>query len=261
MTTLLAEPLSEFLAAGTTLPGMAAPVSVTAVCKCCGSDAALAGFTDFARDVYDYNRARGIVSGIAVPYYRCAMCSFGFTDRFDEWTSSDWVTHVYNADYHLYDPRYAEARPKKTVKMMREIFPDITHSVLDYGAGNGRTAELLREAGFGPVTTYDPHHGNPVKPATAQFDIVICIEVAEHSTTPLALFDELHEYCAPDGAILFSTKNFSTVKGHWANDGYVAPRNGHVSFYAEPTFQLIARRLGRVYHGVDAYRHLLLPIG
>ena len=243
------------------MPGLPAPVPLALRCKCCGNEALLAGFKDFARDVYDYNRTRGVVGGVPVPYYRCATCRFGFTDRFDEWTASDWTAHVYNDEYGLFDPRYEEARPKKTTKIMRAIFPDLAHSVLDYGAGNGRTAELLREAGFGPVVTYDPHHGNPVKPERRDFDIVLCIEVVEHSTAPLALFDELHYYCAADGVILFSTKDFSTVKGDWLQDGYVAPRNGHVSFFAAPTFRLIAERLGRVYSKVDAYRHVLMPAG
>lgn len=241
------------------LPGFPAAVAGVLRCKICRAAAPLAGFVDFARDVYDYNAAHGVVAGIPVPYYRCGDCRFGFTDRFDDWTGPDWTTHVYNAAYHLYDPRYAEARPQKTVRIMCDVFPDRAHSVLDYGAGNGRTAELLREAGFGPVATYDPHHGNPCKPVGRTFDIVICIEVAEHTTDPLALFDELHAYCAPDGVILFSTKDFSSVKAPWLHDGYVAPRNGHVSLFSRPTFETIAERLGRSYHRVDTYRHLLLP--
>ncbi len=241
-------------------PHLAEAVSVSLPCKLCNESAALAGFADFSRDVYDYNRQRGIISGVAVPYYRCPACDFGFTDRFDAWSDADFVDHIYNSEYHLFDPRYADARPRKTAGIVCDVFPDRAHSVLDYGAGNGLTAELLREAGFGPVESYDPHHGNTVRPDGKTFDIVICIEVVEHSTAPLAIFDELNRYCAPDGVILFSTKDFSTVKGHWMDDGYVAPRNGHVSLFAKRSFHLIAQRLGRVYHGLDKYRHLLMPV-
>ena len=35
------------------------------------------------------NRKRNVVSGVPVPYYRCASCEFAFTDGFDDW--SHWL--------------------------------------------------------------------------------------------------------------------------------------------------------------------------
>lgn len=238
---------------------LAARHPTQARCKCCGENAVLAGFIDFARDCYGYNRQRSIVSGIPVPYYRCAACEFGFTDAFDAWRADEFAEHIYNADYPLYDPRYDDARPRKMAGLISNVMKNRNISVLDYGGGNGKFAQLLREAGFREVDSYDPFHENPVKPRRVGYQLVTCIEVAEHSTDPLALFDELQAYAAPTGLILFSTQDFSEVHGYWLDDWYVAPRNGHVSFFTQKTMRMIADRLGRDYHKLDKYRHVLTP--
>jgi hypothetical protein len=111
------------------LPGLLKSVERTLPCKVCQAGATLAGFADFSRDVYDYNRARGLVSGIPVPYYKCDQCLLGFTSAFDEWTDEDFRLHVYNDSYHLYDPRYAVERPTKTARASSgnsvPLFPEI----------------------------------------------------------------------------------------------------------------------------------------
>lgn len=242
------------------LPGLPVAHAVQARCKCCGGDASLAGFVDFARDVYHYNRKRGITSGIPVPYYRCARCEFGFTPSFDEWSASDFAAHVYNAEYGLFDPKFEVERPRKTAQIVQQLFQDRRFSILDYGSGRGRMAELLRAAGYQRVTTYDPFYGDSKKPPVGdRFDVVSCFEVVEHTTRPMDLFDDLHAYCQPHGVILFSTKDFTVVPDYWLDDGYVAPRNGHVSLFSQVTLRFVADRLGRDYQKVDKYRHLLLP--
>lgn len=229
-----------------------------AECKCCGTPAVLEGYVDLDRDCYGVNAQRAQVRGVPVPYYRCAACEFGFTDAFDGWSSDDFAQHIYNAEYPLFDPNFDTVRPHTTATLVQRLFSDRNIRILDYGSGNGRTAALLREAGYAQVTEYDPFHGNPVKPEQGGYDLVICVEVAEHSTQPLALFAELGHYAAASGAVFLSTKDFSDVKGRWVDDWYVAPRNGHVSFYTQRNLKLLAASLGRGYCKVDAFRHLLL---
>lgn len=243
-----------------TAPPLPGACPTQAACKCCGSPARLAGFVDFARDCYGYNAKHGVVSGIPIPYYRCADCGFGFTDRFDDWTPEQFGAHIYNAEYHLYDPRFEIERPRKIANLVMQLFPQKEIAVLDYGSGNGKMAQMLREAGYARVDDYDPFHANPVKPDGTGYDLVTCIEVAEHTPRPLELFDELNRYASPMGVILFSTRDFSEVKGPWVNDWYVAPRNGHISFYDRQTMSLIAGRLGRRHLKIDSFRHLLVPV-
>jgi 2-polyprenyl-6-hydroxyphenyl methylase/3-demethylubiquinone-9 3-methyltransferase len=247
-------------------PGRVPPLAGThatgLACKCCGSPARLEGFVDFDRDCYGYNARRGQVRGLPIAYYRCAVCEFAFTDAFDHWTPADFTAHVYNDEYPLFDPRYAVARPRDTAALVNQLVRHRGARVLDYGSGNGLTARLLREAGYAEVVEYDPFHathGEAAKPAVGGFDLVLCIEVAEHTTAPLELFTDLSRYVAAHGLILLSTKDMSAVQGRWTDDGYVAPRNGHVSFYTRHTLALLAASLGRDYLRIDNSRHLLVP--
>lgn len=246
------------------LPAPALPggFATRLACKCCGAAAALEGYADFDRDCYGLNARRGRVRGQPVPYYRCRGCDFSFTDAFDGWNGEAFRTHVYNGEYEQFDPRFAEKRPRRTLGFVQRLFPDTGTRILDWGAGNGRTAALLREAGYAQVTEYDPFHGRQQqRPAQAAFDLVLCIEVAEHHTQPLALFAELDAWAGDAGCVLLSTRDFGDVKGRWVDDWYVAPRNGHLSFYSRRTLGLLAASLGRGYHRVDGYRHLLGPRG
>lgn len=234
-------------------------VPARAACKCCGAEAVLEGFVDFDRDCYGHNAQRGQVRGLPIAYYRCAACDFAFTDAFDAWSADEFSQHIYNDEYALFDPNFATVRPKGTTSLVQQLVRNRAARILDYGSGNGYTAALLREAGYAQVVEYDPFHGDPVKPEQGGFDLVICIEVAEHSTNPLALFAELGSHVADHGLILLSTKDMSEVSGRWTDDWYVAPRNGHVSFYTARTLKLIAASLGRDYHRIDGFRHLFAP--
>ena len=228
-------------------------------CKCCGSSARLSGFVDFDRDCFGYNAKRGQVRGLPIAYYRCAECEFAFTNAFDDWSPEEFQAHIYNDEYALFDPNFATERPQNTCKLVQHLVHNRSVRILDYGSGNGHTARLLREAGYAHVTEYDPFHGDPVKPAQGGFDLVICIEVAEHVPDPLRLFAELNSYTAAQGIILLSTKDMAEVQGDWVNDWYVAPRNGHISFYSARTLTLLGNSLGRSYRRLDGFRHLLMP--
>lgn len=244
-----------------TAPSLTGSHATHTECKCCGASAMLEGYVDFDRDCYGYNTRRAQVRGLPIAYYRCTACEFAFTDAFDAWTPADFEAHIYNHEYPLFDPNYATVRPRNTADLVRQLARNPATRILDYGSGNGLTARLLREMGYSQVVEYDPFHGNPVKPERGGFDLVICIEVAEHSPAPLELFADLGSYVADSGVVLLSTKDMSEVNGRWTDDWYVAPRNGHVSFYTQRTLKLLGNSLGRDYMRIDSFRHLLVPRG
>lgn len=237
------------------------PLATRLDCKCCGAAARLDGYADLDRDCYGANARRGRSAGVPVPYYRCPACDFMFTDFFDDWTPEDFRCRIYNDEYALFDPRFADERPRKTAARVGQIAPDKATRILDYGCGNGRTLELLREQGYADVSGYDPFHAHPQRPQGDRFDLVICVEVAEHSTRPLELFADLQQLTAAHGVILLSTRDFAKAQGRWTDDWYVAPRNGHVSFYSRRTLGLLAQSMGRNHLQLDTYRHLLVPAG
>ena len=136
------------------LPITAAEVA----CKCCGGAARLFGVVDFNKNC-EANRGRYPLplAGVPVYYHRCTRCGFLFTVAFDAFTHADFATHIYNAQYALVDPDYEAARPAAAAGFIANTFPQARPlRVLDFGGGNGRMAELLRQAGFADVTTYDP---------------------------------------------------------------------------------------------------------
>src|SRR5204863_7046691 len=104
----------------------------------------------------------------------------------------DFRRHVYNEQYALIDPEYAETRPAINAKVVAQIArarPQM--SILDYGGGNGRLAEHLRSAGFTDVTTYDPFIPEFCARPTRRFELVSSFEVLEHTPDPARTLAEI----------------------------------------------------------------------
>lgn len=224
------------------------PVASAAIpCKCCGHPAALYGVVDFNKNC-EVARQRNVlpVAGVPVYYHRCPGCGFVFTAAFDDFTPDDFAELVYNREYPLVDPDFARVRPEDNAALLAEIFggtPDLR--IVDYGGGNGLTAELLRRAGFRSVTTYDPFVPEHATRPAGRFDLVICFEVVEHAPDPHATFREIDGLLAPDGLVLFSTllqpDDFEAYGLNW---WYAAPRNGHVSLHSRASLLAVAEPMG-----------------
>jgi len=176
------------------------------------------------------------LSGIPVYYYRCPNCDFLFTRAFDEWTPADFTERIYNADYIKVDPGYREERAVKTSKLVRHMFGRHarTLTVLDYGGGNGRLAELLRETGFS-AASYDPVVDSASRSPAAeqQYSLITAFEVFEHLPDPVVTTRWLAERLAADGLLMISTfTSDKNLKGRRLDWYYASPRNGHISLYS-----------------------------
>jgi len=156
----------------------------------------------------------------------------------------DFRRYIYNADYGLVDPDYAETRPVGNARLVAESFEGSRDRIriLDYGGGSGLLAEQLRERGF-RAETYDPFSEFDVMPE-GRFDLVTCFEVMEHVPRPRETVAAMAGLLQDAGAILFSTlvqpPNFTQVGLGW---WYAAPRNGHISLYSTAA---LARLFGEV---------------
>jgi tetratricopeptide (TPR) repeat protein/SAM-dependent methyltransferase len=215
-------------------------------CKICDEASELFGVVDFHKSCVEAQGKRLRLSGIPIYYRRCMRCGFVFTGTFDAWTEGEFAERIYNRDYVLVDPDFAERRPANNARLLMEAFAGSreTISILDYGGGNGRLAEILRGESF-HVVTYDPFSnpffGNRLEPQE-RFDLITCFEVMEHAPRPVETLRAMDRLLKEDGVILFSTllqpKDFDQCGLGW---WYAGPRNGHCSLYsAEALVRLFA---------------------
>ncbi len=247
--------LADRLAA---LPSLSrANASIASVpCKICGQAAPFF-------DVVDFNKCVGFYcfgpADIAVDWHRCDECGFLFTQFFDDWTHEDFRRFIYNDDYALVDPDYASARPISVADHLAQYLGDFKEArILDYGAGGGLFANRLTELGFKHVESYDPF-SLPVQPS-GQFGIITCTEVIEHVPSPLTALQEMRSLLSQDGCIIvgetLQPPDIDVLRGNW---WYVAPRNGHVSTFADRSFAALAERLGLVFHRGGGHHVLRMP--
>ena len=202
-------------------------------CKVCGEGCRLFGFVDFHKSCEEARGKKLPLSGLAVYYRRCGRCGFVFTADFDGWGFEEFRRYIYNSDYGLVDPDYAEARPAANARLVAETFPLAREAtrILDYGGGAGLLAERLRGQGFS-AETYDPFSEFDALPSE-RFDLITCFEVMEHVPQPRQTVKTMTGLLKDEGAIFFSTlvqpADFAQVGLGW---WYAAPRNGHISLYS-----------------------------
>lgn len=213
------------------------------VCKCCGGRARIFADYSFSRTCEDRGTPVFPESGARVPYYRCAGCGFVFTDYFDSWSSADMAQRIYNEDYALADPDFAEVRPRYIARSLHAMFDPVKNTIrhLDYGGGAGKLSEELKACGFKDSRCFDPYFSPDARP-TEQFNLVTAYEVIEHAVDPVATFRDALSCVSTDGVLLFSTQlqNRKPDPDWW----YIAPRNGHVSIHSYASLQHIAAQLG-----------------
>jgi SAM-dependent methyltransferase len=223
-------------------------------CKVCGKPSPFFDVTDFNKCVGAY---RFGPAGIGVPWHRCDACGFLFTGFFDDWSPDDFRRWIYNDDYIKIDGEYLEIRPRRVAERWAAMLKG--HEalrILDYGGGTGVFAERMRQLGFANTEAYDPF-SLPVRPSGA-FDIITCIEVIEHVPQPSEMLADMRSFLHAEGCIVIGESlqppTIDQMKCNW---WYVAPRNGHVSMYADRTLAILADRTGMVFHRGNEGPHVM----
>jgi 2-polyprenyl-6-hydroxyphenyl methylase/3-demethylubiquinone-9 3-methyltransferase len=232
------------------MPGLVA-------CKVCDAVSSLFGVVDFHKSCEEARGKKLGLSGIPVYYRRCERCGFAFTTAFDGWGIAQFQRNIYNTDYLLVDPDYAEARPAGNARLVAESFAGSreTIRILDYGGGTGLLAERLRSAGY-DAETYDPFSEYDVLPKE-QFDLITAFEVMEHVPWPRETAARMAGLLKDEGAILFSTlvqpEGFAREGLGW---WYAAPRNGHISLYTTASLAHLFKPLGMKVVSFNAALHI-----
>jgi hypothetical protein len=207
-------------------------------CKLCNASVVHMDYCDFNKTCNGYDFGR---SGVLVEYFRCSQCGFLFTDFFDDWSNQDFSEFVYNDEYVKADPDYNGKRPRGIAAHLNGLLAPCrgTGSLLDYGGGSGIFVEEMRKNGYIDSEVYDPF-AQPIKP-NRKFDIITAFEVIEHTTDPLKTFEEIFNFMNPQGCLVISqTIQPQDIESLGAQWWYVAPRNGHVSFYTDFSMGVIA---------------------
>lgn len=226
-------------------------VDLTTTCKVCSKGASLYGVVDLNKNCGETNGVLLPLAGMPIWYYQCDHCQLIFTRNMDDWTQEDFKDYVYNKSYYKVDPDYAIERPTRNAAFLHNLIKNKSLTLLDYGGGNGKTAELLRDVGH-DAHSWDPFSGEP-RP-DLQADVVSSIEVFEHTTDPHGTFQEAVSFLKPGGMLVFTTLVNDDLKPremHW----YISPRNGHLLMHSYKSIQYLCDYYGREVNHINNSLH------
>lgn len=216
-------------------------------CKIC------AGATDLF-DVIDLGKTCDLVSsyprgltGTPIYFRRCRDCDFIFTSHFDTYTAAEWKAVIYNDDYSVIDPDYALRRPARNARFIEILFGHRRRSIigLDFGGGNGLTADLLRRRGWN-FDSHDPFGKSDIRPNLLKgYNVTTAFEVFEHLPCPVAAMEDILAKMVDDLPLV--------IIGTAVSDGevddvrrlswwYASPRNGHISLFSRRSLAALASR-------------------
>lgn len=208
-------------------------------CKICEGDTKVWGYTDFNKTCNDHPEFRWI--GVPITYSKCKSCGLIATDYFDNWNNEMFAEEIYNEDYGLVDPDYISVRPQSNAEFISKLVSK-DKTIMDYGGGNGKTAEILRSMGY-QATFWDVHSG--LQKPQGRFDVVVSIEVFEHTTTPVETFEEAISFLKDDGRLVYTTLTNNNLKNHEMH-WYLSPRNGHVLMHSYESLDELGAKFGMV---------------
>ena len=234
----------------------------TTPCKICQAPSTLLGALDFLKTC---NPQPGTLGPKSVPvyYWRCSGCDFIFSRFFDRFDAGQWAEHVYNDDYYSsIDTEYFSVRPTSNAMQVDSFLGGrrAEYMCLDYGGGNGKTAELLRKFGY-DYDTYDPYGLTSTMPERlGRYNFCSAFEVAEHTSDPVGFLGDIVR--------LSSTERLAILVSTYAHDGnidrsggiswwYAAPRNGHISLYSRQSLHALAGKFKLNCTSFSARTHLI----
>ena len=85
-------------------------------------------------------------SGISLDYVRCSNCDFVYAPEVLTWEPGDFKRKVYNTDYVEFDSDFEEKRPRiYASSLAKQRFVSFAGLHLDYGGGNGKLSQILRD--------------------------------------------------------------------------------------------------------------------
>jgi len=219
----------------------------TAICQVCQSNALPFDVVDFNKSCDLANATGAPLSGIPVYYFLCGTCGFLFAAEMQQWSPAEFSDKVYNAQYILIDPDYAELRPRQNAEFIETRLGSVKTQLkhLDFGGGNGGLCRILRRHGWNS-TSYDPYAEPGTVLPEGKYDLVTAFEVIEHAPDVNQVMAVLSGLLAPGGAILLTTSlsDGQLQAGQRLTWWYASPRNGHISVFSTSSLTRLLSNLG-----------------
>lgn len=187
-----------------------------------------------------------ILGSFDARYRRCTLCGFVYVEQV-HWLEQAYSSAIASADTGIVVRNLKLA--EMTSLLIGLAFPG-ARRFLDFGGGAGLLVRMMRDRGF-DFRLQDKYCANifaggfEAQPGE-RFDMVTCMEVAEHMLDPLPAFHELRAMVegAGSAAIVVSTELLPKAANRPGEWWYYAPETGqHISFYTEAALQVIAERL------------------
>ncbi|MFN7027656.1 MAG: class I SAM-dependent methyltransferase, partial [Pseudorhizobium sp.] len=176
----------------------------------------------------------------ARPYWHCQRCDTVFVDQAALPGPVLEHAHYCRHENDPADPQYRRFLARLGQPLLERLTPQ--SSGLDYGCGPGPgLAAMFREAGH-EVALFDPFFAPDRSVLGAQYDYILCCEVAEHFHQPGEQFARLTSLIKPGGWIgimtCFRDRERSFEGWHYRRDPT------HVVFYTKDSFEWISRQHG-----------------
>jgi 2-polyprenyl-3-methyl-5-hydroxy-6-metoxy-1,4-benzoquinol methylase len=88
-----------------------------------------------------------------------------------------------------------------------------SHSLLDYGCGDGAFVRFLRKSGYERARGYDAYSAQFADRAVLreQYDCVVSQDCLEHVESPLALLEQFHELTRAEARLIIGTPDASAI--------------------------------------------------
>ena len=170
----------------------------------------------------DFGQLR-ILSSFDARYRRCTQCGFVFVE------SAEWLQQAYSSAIAASDTGIVTRNLKlaQIVGLLIALEFPAARRFLDYGGGSGLLVRLMRDQGF-DFYLLDKYCANVLaagfeaKPSE-RFDLLTCMEVAEHLVDPVPTFLELGAL-AP--SIVIGTELLPATANRPGEWWYYAPETG-----------------------------------
>lgn len=201
--------------------------------------------------------------GFPLIFSRCNSCALV------QVVDVNWIDDAYHAELDQFD-QGAVIRSLNMASFAANIIDAINWgapvrgglsrvSVIDYGAGSGLLARLLRDLDI-DCWSYDKYQPAPLNPgfhisnlSGRRFDVLLLIEVIEHISDFRSFLRDMKDL-DPD-LVVISTELYSSQDSSW---DYFAPFHGqHISVFTESTVRYLANNLDFQIYMLSSGLHVL----